>query len=56
MKDLKKLKGAKMLSKMEQIEIKGGIPTLCPCPAGGVISNNPYLCDIVFNDVCWICY
>ncbi|NOQ26712.1 MAG: hypothetical protein GQ564_15235 [Bacteroidales bacterium] len=56
MKDLKNLEGAKMLSKNEQIEIKGGIPVLCPCEAGGIISNNPDVwCDILFEGVCWIC-
>ena len=32
MKDLKNLKGAKMLSKNDQISIKGGFPGVCPPP------------------------
>ena len=42
MKSLKKLKGAKLLSKIEQRSIKGGL-TYCrdnrPCPEG-------YICDM----------
>ena len=46
MKDLKNLKGAKMLSKMEQKVIKGGFPCVGPdlwCPSGS------YCCEPMEN-------
>jgi len=49
MKDLKKLKGAKILSKKEQISIKGG-KIYCgdgkPCPVGTICNGTwcePYI-------------
>ncbi|NOQ27511.1 MAG: hypothetical protein GQ564_19280 [Bacteroidales bacterium] len=50
MKDLKNLKGAKMLSKMEQKAVKGGIK-IC-----GLIDNIFYECtgdDCCVNNVCY---
>ena len=43
MKNLKNLKGAKLLSKNEQQSIKGG-KRLCPCPPG----------QVCINGVCWL--
>lgn len=47
MKDLKNLKGAKMLSSMEQKSIRGGI-RLGPITCGGV--ECPSMCDCCVDD------
>ena len=60
MKDLKKLKGAKIISKKEQKNVTGGARPVGPCGfTGGVqIDWEPgeYCPGILSNGECWVCY
>ena len=50
MKDLKNLKDAKMLSKMEQQVIKGGLEHCGWAPEGYMYCNDPW--DVCIGGVC----
>ena len=64
MKKLKNLKGAKMLTRNEQQEIKGGIPIFIPngpCGPTGGVNTGPVAPDEFcggqrYNGDCWYCY